>query len=217
MLLEGTMDIIIIIMGWIKSQKTIRLIRGLTESTGQSNDVSNPAPCCKTYNTVSAMWTCEQLRYVLHVCLATCRIISAAASKPHANPTTWIFNWIIQQLYLKQVLTVLWIRKQFARVVSVTRHWRVCQATDFGVCNDAFSPAWIVDSRMGEVSTGKETGGNGQRQFTAILHYSGHRNLLPWGTPLGLQAIKVRLRARGNLLRVPGTRAGYGRISVWSR
>jgi len=89
--------------GWIKSQTTIRLITVLTESTGQSNDVSNPAPCCKTYNTVSAMWTCEQLRYVLHVCLATCRIISAAASKPHASPTTWIFNWIIQQLYLKQV------------------------------------------------------------------------------------------------------------------
>jgi hypothetical protein len=90
-------------MGWIKSQKTILLIRGLTESTGQSYDVSNPAPCRKTYNTVSAMWTCEQLRYVLHVCLATCRIISAAASKPHANPTTWIFNWIIQQIDLKQV------------------------------------------------------------------------------------------------------------------
>jgi len=90
-------------MGWIESQTTIRLIRGLTESTGQSNDVSNRAACCKTYNTVSAMWTCEQLRYVLHVCLATCRIISVAASKPHANPTTWIFNLIIQQLYLKKV------------------------------------------------------------------------------------------------------------------
>jgi hypothetical protein len=82
---------------------SISRAKGLTESTGQSNDVRNPAPCFKTYNTVSAMWTCEQLRYVLHVYLATCRIISAAARKPHANPTTWIFNRIIQQLYLKRV------------------------------------------------------------------------------------------------------------------
>jgi hypothetical protein len=204
-------------MGRIKSQKTIRLIRGLTESTGQSNDVSNPAPCCKTYNTVSAMWTCEQLRYVLHVCLATCRIISAAASKPHANPTIWIFNWIIQQLYLKQVpdgfmdsetvCTSSFCNQTLASMSSYGLwglQWRLLHT-------------WVVDSRIEEVSTGKETEGNGQRQFTVILHYSDHRNILSWRTPLGLHASKVRLRARGNDLRVPCTRAGYGRISVWSR
>jgi len=163
------------------------------------------------------MWTCEQLRYVPHVYLATCRIISAAASITRTPQPEFLtesysnFTW-------SKYLTGLWIQKQFARVVSVTRDWWVCQAMDFGVFNYAFSPAWIGDSRMGEVSTEKKKEGNGQRPFTVTVHYSGHRNILPWRTPLGLHASKAaRLRARGNDFRTPGTCAGYGRIYVRSR